>query len=126
MYVPVSSLRCLGFEANSRIWQRTQAIVGLPLNRGEDECLPNNECSVPSGVTVFLSLTAPHGQAAGVADEPKGNLRCIMGIGLNTEGVIGASQGAIACQQGQEKRPAVERIPSYDLIERTTSIITAI
>jgi hypothetical protein len=76
------------------------AIVGLPLNRGAEECLPNGECSLPRGVTVVLGLAAPHGQAAGVAEDPTGTLRCIMGIELKSDGVTGASQGAMSCQQG--------------------------
>ena len=31
------------------------AIVGLPLNRGAVECLPNGECSLAPGVTVCIS-----------------------------------------------------------------------
>jgi len=74
------------------------AIVGLPLNRGAVECLPNGECSLPRGVTVVLSEAAPHGQSAGVAEDSTGALRCIMGIGLTADGVTGASQGAMSCR----------------------------
>jgi hypothetical protein len=35
------------FEAASRVWQRTQAIVKLPLDRSAEECLPNSERSSP-------------------------------------------------------------------------------
>jgi hypothetical protein len=38
-----------------------------------------------------------------------------MGIGLTADGVTGASQGAMSCQQGQETRSVIERIPYYQL-----------
>src|SRR5258707_14858822 len=118
MYVLVSSLQCLGVEANSRVWQRTQAPVGLPLNRGAEECLPNGECSLPRGVTVVLSEAAPHGQSAGVAEDSTGALRCIMSIGLKADGVTGASQGAMSGKQGQETPSGVERIAAFAVAAR--------
>ena len=65
----------------SDVWQRTQAIVGLPLNRGAEQRLTNAAYSLPCGVTVVLSSAVPHGQAAGTAEDPTGNLRCIVGLG---------------------------------------------
>ena len=36
-----------------------------------------------------------------------------MGIELKADGVTGASQGAMSCQQGQETRSVVERIAAF-------------
>jgi 2-methylcitrate dehydratase PrpD len=41
-----------------------------------------------------------------------------MGIELKADGVTGASQGAISCQQGQETQSAVERIAAFAVAAR--------
>jgi 2-methylcitrate dehydratase len=41
-----------------------------------------------------------------------------MGIELKADGVTGASQGAMSCQQGQETRSAVERIAAFAVAAR--------
>jgi 2-methylcitrate dehydratase PrpD len=41
-----------------------------------------------------------------------------MGIELKADGVTGASQGAMSCQQGQETRSKVERIAAFAVAAR--------
>ena len=41
-----------------------------------------------------------------------------MSIGLKADGVTGASQGAMSCQQGQETRSVVERIAAFAVAAR--------
>ena len=38
-----------------------------------------------------------------------------MGVRLTADGVTGASQGAMSCQQGQKTRSVIERIPYYQV-----------
>ena len=100
--------------------------MALPLNRGAEECLTNNEYSLPCGVTIALRLAAPHGQAAGIAEDPTGNLRCIMGVGPRADGVTDASQGGMSSHQGQETPSVVERIAGFAVAARPEHLTSEI
>ena len=125
MYVLASSLQCRGFEADLDMWERTQAIVGLPLNRGAEECLTNTAYPLPRGVTVVLSSTVPHGQAAGTAEDPTGNLRCIVGLGLMLTSA--SHRSAMVAAQGSDLPYGVARMRgqphrSQSLIPHSTTL----
>jgi len=78
---------------------KDKAIVELPLDRDAEECLPNSEYSLPPRPTlVSFRLGGRVPQATGVAKDPAGNSRCMMGARLKVAAVTGASQGIMSCQ----------------------------
>src|SRR5271156_3765416 len=50
----------------SRVWQRMQASVELPLDHSAEECLRNSEYSLSPRVILVFGCAAAYGQGAGV------------------------------------------------------------
>src|SRR6202023_1062233 len=118
-------LQCPGFGATSRVWQRMQASVELPLDHSAEECLRNSEYSLSPRLILVFGCAAAYGQGAGVAEDPTGNSRCIMGA-VKAAVATDASQGMMSHQQGVETRSAVERIAAFAGAARPERLTTDI
>ena len=120
------TLQCPGFGATSRVWQRMQASVELPLDHSAEECLRNSEYSLSPRLILVFGCPAAYGQGAGVAEDPTGNSRCIMGARVKAAVATDASQGMMSHQQGVETRSAVERIAAFAAAARPERLTTDI
>jgi uncharacterized protein with von Willebrand factor type A (vWA) domain len=100
-----------------------QASVELPLDHSAEECL-NSEYSLSPRLILVFGCAAAYGQGAGVAEDPTGNSRCMMGARVKAAVATDASQGMMSHQQGVETRSAVERTAAFAAAARrlTTDI----
>jgi hypothetical protein len=103
-----------------------QASVELPLDHSAEERLPNSEYSLSPRLILVFGCAAAYGQGAGVAEDPTGNSRCIMGARVKAAVATDASQGMMSHQQGVETRSAVERIAAFAAAARPERLTTDI